>query len=56
MNTPDTMRVIGLFSAEANLEAKKLMQSPLNYVDPKGGFTRKIHREGALPLYMLTKE
>lgn len=50
------MRVIGLFSAEANREADRVMQSPLNYVDAKGSFTRGIHREGGLALYMLTKD
>jgi hypothetical protein len=52
----DTMRVIGLFSAEANLEAEKMLNSPLNYVDATGSFIRGIHREGALALYMLTKD
>ena len=52
----DTMRVIGLFSSEANMEAAKMMNSPLNYVDAKGGFIRGIHREGGLALYMLTKD
>jgi DNA-directed RNA polymerase beta' subunit len=51
----DTMRVIGLFSAEANLEAERMMASPLNYVDAKGNFIRGIHREGGLAIYMLTK-
>ena len=50
------MRVIGLFSAEANMEAEKMMNSPLNYVDAKGGFIRGIHREGGLAIYMLTKD
>jgi len=50
------MRVIGLFSAEANMEAQRVMQSPLNFLDARGNFTRGIHREGGLALYMLTKD
>lgn len=50
------MRVIGLFTNEANLEAESLLYAPLNYVDPKGIFTRGIHREGGISLYMLTKD
>lgn len=52
----DTMRVAGLFSAEANIEAEKIMFSPMNYMDTQGNFIRGIHREGGLALYMLTKE
>ena len=55
MNIKDTIRVIGLYSAEANIEANKMMETPLNFVDPMGKFTRGILREGALSLYMLTK-
>lgn len=51
----DTIRVIGLFSSEANLEAERVMTTPLNYLDPVGNFTRGINREGALSMYMLTK-
>lgn len=51
----DTMRVLGLFSIEANAEAKKLIESPMNYVSTKGEFIRGLQREGALALYMLTK-
>ena len=50
------MRVIGLYSSEANMEAKKIMYSPMNYLDSKGNFIRGIHREGGLALYMLTKD
>ena len=50
------MRVIGLFSAEANMEAERIMTSPLNYLDTKGNYTRGIAREGALALFMLTKD
>jgi hypothetical protein len=52
----DTMRVIGLFSAEANMEAQRVMQSPLNFLDARGNFIRGVHREGGLALYMLTKD
>ena len=49
------MRIIGLFSEEANAEARKMVEAPLNYLDPTGKFTRGIHREGGLALYMLTR-
>ena len=49
------MRLIGLFTTEANDEAKKLIDAPMNYLNPKGEFIRGLQREGALALYMLTK-
>jgi hypothetical protein len=52
----DTMRVVGLFSSEANREAEKIMYSPMNYVDSQANFWGGVYREGGLALYMMTKE
>jgi len=52
----DTFRLIGLFEDDSNLEAKRLMQAPMNYVDAGGNLMRSVARESGLSLYMLTKD
>jgi hypothetical protein len=51
----DTFRLIGLFSEEANQEAKRVMYAPTNYIDTNGNFTRGVEGEAGITLYMLTK-
>lgn len=52
----DTFRLIGLWSNDANMEAEKIQNSPLNYVNTMGEYTRGVGRESGLALYMLTKD
>lgn len=52
----DTMRLIGLYTAEANEEARKIIDNPMNYVDAQGNYTRGIGREAGLAFYMLTRD
>jgi len=51
----DTFRLIGLFSDEANAEATKLANNPMNYIDVNGNFTRGVWAEAGMTLFMLTK-
>lgn len=38
------------------MEAEKIQNSPLNYVNTMGEYTRGVGRESGLALYMLTKD
>lgn len=51
----DTVRLIGMYTNEANEMAKKIMQSPTNYVGLDEKFMRGITREAGLGIYALTK-
>lgn len=52
----DTMRLIGIYTNDANAEAARLQANPMNYVGAEGQYTRGIGREAGLALYMLTKD
>ena len=52
----DTVRLIGLFSDDANMEASRLMKSPMNFLDASGRFTRGASREAGLSLFMMTRD
>lgn len=52
----DTFRLIGMFTSEANQEAIKIMNAPMNYVDASGSMMRSLSREAGMALYMLTKD
>lgn len=52
----DTFRLIGIFSDEANEEAKLSANNPLNFVDTNGNFIRGAAGECGISLYMLTKD
>jgi hypothetical protein len=51
----DTIRVIGLFTQEANEEARKLIEKPTNFCDGQGAPSRKLGNEAVLTFYALTK-
>jgi len=51
----DQLSIIGLFTKEANLEAKSFHKSIKSLVKPDGSPARKISNEAILSLYMLTK-
>jgi len=51
----DQISIIGLFTKEANDEAKKLQKSIKSLVKPNGSPAREISNEAILSLYMLTK-
>lgn len=50
----DTIRVIGIFSQEANATAEKIMNSPSQFIGTKGQSSRPLTNEGVLTLYCLT--
>ena len=52
----DTFRLIGLFSDEANREAERIMDAPMNFVDTSGSLIRNIDRESGISLYMMTRD
>ena len=56
VNAKDTFRLIGIFKDDANAEAKRIMQSPMSYIDASGSLMRGVAREAGLSLYMLTKD
>ena len=51
----DTMRIVGLFSQEANAEAERLIRQPTNFCDGQAQFGRPVANEAVLTLYALTK-
>jgi DNA-directed RNA polymerase beta' subunit len=52
----DQMALLGLFTTEANLEAKALINSPTTFIRSDGTPARGLSNEAILSLYMLTKE
>ena len=51
----DRVKLIGVFSHEANEEARNIIESLMNYSDSEGAACRVIGNEGVLTLYSLTK-
>ena len=50
----DTVRLLGLFTQEANAEAERLIRQPTNFADGQGNFCRGVGNEAILSLYSLT--
>lgn len=48
------MKIIGIFSQEANLEAEKIIKSPINIIDGQLNSSRSIGNEGINTLYSMT--
>lgn len=51
----DTLRLIGMYTNDANAEAERIQRNPMNYIDAEGRYTRGIGREAGLAIYMLTR-
>ena len=51
----DRVRIVGVFTQEANQKAEEIMHSAKNLCDSNGEFQRGITNEGVLTLYCLTK-
>ena len=51
----DTIRIIGLFTQEANKEAAEKIKQATNFADGQGNFSRNLGNEAVLSLYSLTK-
>ena len=51
----DMLSLIGLYTQEANMEAKKLINSKKNLIKTDGSAVRNVSNEGILSLYMMTK-
>ena len=52
----DQVTLRGVFTQEANIEAKKLIRSPSNILTIRGDNNRTISNEAVQALYGLTKD
>jgi hypothetical protein len=50
----DRIRILGLFTQEANAEAARLIRAPTNFVDGQGRPSRVVANEAILTLYSMT--
>lgn len=51
----DAIRLFGLFTQEANLEAERVIKAPTNFFYGDGSFSRMLSNEAVLTLYCMTK-
>jgi len=52
----DMMVVRGIWTNEGNMDAERIIKSPMYVADPNGKFTRSVSKEHTISLYMLTRD